>query len=456
MNIWKIANQENTFVKSEPHATHVVDELVKRALRKHPIKLNKTLIQSLVNNTLYLKDWKRIIVQNVPTPQHIVHLYCKTITIHAIIEGFKKGCVRRHPVLCELMAVILHNNWVDTAYDKRTFGVVEKTVHMMIVYDALVKYSVTDAQFVKCVIDFYSFMKWKKYKTNYELLSKMNTESLFSLVKAESVDWCLTQFLQMCEVRKSRSFTKEQKKAMFAKIGDRCAFGLDTNIYEAVFGDKVINTDYSVNNATAGTNGLLLQPYGRPSLENGAIVFNDMTQTYMSQYTSWNLCFICKYTSAPLLYAKLFQPFVLDAEPKYFMFRRAISLLFTVQSTLCNVLYSTHNKDHYDVSKIHLTFSELNLAYGNAMMRHIHGNTSYWYKTKLFFKNIPYLVKKITTLFQSHPLEHMNSRKQYTRKRSSVLYTELTGKSLKRPNRQIRERSRTHSRTRSNRTKTKK
>jgi hypothetical protein len=138
------------------------------------------------------------------------------------------------------MAVILHNNWVDTAYDKRTFGVVEKTVHMMIVYDALVKYSVTDAQFVKCVIDFYSFMKWKKYKTNYELLSKMNTESLFSLVKAESVDWCLTQFLQMCEVRESRSFTKEQKKAMFAKIGDRCAFGLDTNIYEAVFGDKVI------------------------------------------------------------------------------------------------------------------------------------------------------------------------------------------------------------------------
>ena len=216
------------------------------------------------------------------------------------------------------------------------------------------------------------------------------------------------------------------------------------------------NTDYSVNNATAGTNGLLLQPYGRPSLENGAMVFNDMTQTYMSQYTSWNLCFICKYTSAPLLYAKLFQPFVLDAEPKYFMFRRAISLLFTVQSTLCNVLYSTHNKDHYDVSKIHLTFSELNLAYGNAMMRHIHGNTSYWYKTKLFFKNIPYLAKKITTLFQSHPLEHMNSRKQYTRKRSSVLYTELTGKSLKRPNRQIRERSRSHSRTRSNRTKTKK
>ena len=454
MNIWNIAQQENHFVKTKKEAKKVLDDSVARALQKHPITLDIKLIHHIVNHTLYLKQWEKIIVQNVPTPQHIVDTYCKQPNIiRTVIDGFKHGCVQRHPVFCELIGMILHHKWLDTSYTKKVFQVVNKTVHTMVVFEALVRYAITDAKFLKCVIDFYSFMKWKKYKNNYELLSKLDKESLFALVKAESVDWCLTQYLQMCEVRDSHSFTKKQKEDLYEKIGERCAFGLDTNIYEAVFGDKVINTDYSVNNATAGTNGLLLQPYGRPTLENGVMVFNGMEQTYMSMYTSWNLCFICKYTSAPLLYAKLFQPFVLDAEPKYFMFRRAISLLFTVQSTMCNILYSMNNKDQYDVSKIHLTFSKLNLAYGTAMMQHIHGYTSYWYKTKLFFKNVPYLARKLVTLFQSKPLEHMNSRKQYTRKRSSVLYKELTRQSLKRPYKQVRERSRSASRTKSKRTK---
>lgn len=452
MDVWEFANEQNTLVKNKETAKRIVDTFIRCAVKKRPLKFKKKLIESLINRTLYLKDWKKFIVQNVPTPQQIVYTYCKEHTIKSVIHQFKIGCVNRHPVLCELMAIILENEWISTKYDKKTFLVVEKMVHMMLIFDALVKYAVTDPKFVMCVIDFYSFMKWKKYETNYELLSKLNKESLFSFVKAESVDWCLIQFLQMCEIRSSHSFTKKKKQDLYVKLGERCAFGLDANIYEAVFVDKMINTDYSVNNATAGTNGLLLQNHGIPTLEKNAIVFNDMTQTYASHYTAWNLCFICKYMSAPLLYAKLFQPFVLDAEPKYFMFRRAISLLFTVQSTLCNLLYSGVYHDQFDVSKIHLSFSKLNLGFGNAIMNRIHGSTSYWYKTKLFFKNIPYLAKKLTILFQSKPLEHMNSRKKYTRRRSSVLYKELTGRTLRRPYKQLRGRSRSNSRTKSNRT----
>ena len=432
MNIWNIAQDQNKLIKTKRTAKTVVSDLVERALQKFPITLDIKLIHDIVNNRLYLKHWKKIIDQDVPTPQHIVDTYCKQPNIiETVIDGFKHGCVRRHPVLCELIGIISHHKWLDTAYTKKVFKIVNKTVHAMVVFEALVRYAITNAKFIICVIDFYSIMKWKKYKSNYELFSKLNKSSLFTLVKAESVNWCLMQYLQMNDTQKSQSFTKEQKEKMLEKIGDRCRFGLDTNIYEAVFADKVLNTNYSVKNATAGTNGLLLQPYGIPTLENKVMVFSGMQQTYMSMYTSWNLCFICEF-SAPLLYAKLLQPFVLDAEPKYFMFRRAISLLFTVQSAMCNMLYNVDYKDTFDVSKIHLSFAELNLAYGTAMMQHIHGQTSTLYKTKLFFKNIPYLARKLVILFQSKPLKHMNSRKKYTRRSSNKLYKELTRRRLKR------------------------
>lgn len=447
MNVWDIAKTENRYVKNQADATQVVNKIVRLAQSKHRVTLDRTLVDSLVLHTLFLKEWDERIKYK-PNPLDIVKTYIKRNNIASVLDGFKKGCIGRHPVLCELMAIILENKWVEDHYDEKTFKVVKNTVHMMLIFDALVKHTVSDSHFLVCLMDYYSFMKWRKYKTNNELLGR-DKESLFAVIKAESVDWCLTQFLQMKDVRDSKSFNKTQRAEMFRLIGKRCAFGLDTNIYEAIVGDKIINTEYSRNNATAGTNGLLLQPYGIPSLENSQMVFNQMRQSYASHYLAWNLCFICKYTSAPMLYAKLFQPYVLDAEPKDFMFRRAISLLLTVQSVMCNIFYRNSYRDSYDVSKLHVPFSELNLKYGNAIMVHYHGTSSHWHKFKLFWHHLPHLASKLTALFRSKPLAHMNSRKPYRRRRSSSLYKELTWKTLKRPYRQVKSRSRSRSRRRS-------
>ena len=427
-----MAKDHNTLCKTKSDATRILRALKDSLSTKISFDYDTTRGNRLLQQDMFFQSWTSRIREKVAAPQTIVDAFLPKCSLETTIDRCIHGLIERHPILCELAGLLHQSNTIDTHWNDTLKNTILDTLHAMHIYEALARYAADgNKKMVTSLIDFYSFEKWAMYKSRRELLTKTHP---FTFVKSESVNWCLMQYISMSNVMEDTTLEPDEKQMLLSKMGKMVTFGLNTNIYEAVFADKVRSSSknkYRLN-SDAGKHGLLFYPYGIASVKNDILYFEDMSQYYASMYLAWNLCFICEAPNAHLLYAKLLQPYVLDAPPHAFMFRRALSLLITVQSFMCNALRKTPTyRNRYDMRKMHPLFAALNLKYANTAMIHNHGTTSYSYKLKKFFLNLPSLSKQMMNLIRTDPLKHMDSRKQFQAPRVSEVYRRVLRKTKK-------------------------
>lgn len=416
-HIWDIAKKHNRLCKTKAVAKTNVDALVEQVRQHVPIELDTEMLTSLLDDTMYFHKWTWVMRDSTSqTPHQIVDEFRREMRMSYFVNAFKTALVKNHPVICEIATYMLVNDCVKKHWTPKMTQLVKQTLHVMYIYDAITRYASANSSFSMDLINYYYIMKWKHRKSTADML--LDIDSVFSFVKAESVVWCFDRLYQMREVHHS-VISASNKAHIKKKLGQEIALGLKTNIYEAILADKYINTKASRLNARAAQNGLIKHPCGIAHYEQNAdtLSFPQVTQLYTSMYTSWNLCFVSPFGPAPLLYAKLLYPYLAGSPPKSFLFRRAVSLLIAVNSSLCSRLNNiSPNESHKfdDVQHLQLMMAQSNLLYANEMLRMHQGTPkSRLRRHKAFVKSVPKTMKNIRTLYESKPFDQYASRKKY-------------------------------------------
>ena len=414
-HIWDIAAKHNRLCKTKADAKANIDALVEQVRQRVPLGLDTGMLTSLLDDTMHFHKWTWVMRDSsLQTPHQIVAEFRRKMRMSKFVSAFKTALATNHPVICEIATYMLVNDCVKKHWTPKMTQTVKQTLHTMYIYEAITRYASANSSFPIELINYYNTMKWTHKKSTTNLL--LNTNSAFSFVKAESVVWCFDRFYQMRTVHQS-AISASNKTHIKKKLGKEIALGLKTNIYEAIFADKYINTSASRINARAAQNGLITHPCGIAHYEQSAetISFPQMTQLYTSMYTSWNLCFVCLFSPAPLLYAKLLYPYLAGSPPKSFIFRRAVSLLIAVNSVLCNQLNNISTESHkFDVPHLQLMMAKSNLLYANEMLRMHRGTPkSRLQKHATFVKSVPKTIKNIQMMYESKPFDQYASRKKY-------------------------------------------
>jgi len=403
-NPWHIAQTVNTHVKTPHDAVPILDkmgDIVKTHINNG--KYNKVLAITLLNDDLQFRNWD--ITKGEDSPVSILNTYVNSYGSSILIDTLdtvKRSIVEKHPVLCELFAIAIHEKWIYNECTERHWHIIHKMCHMMVIYDALVKHAIKSKEWIYLVIDHYSKIKWEKFNTIKEYIRKTNA---FSFIKGESVNWCLFQFFKMCVVKYDTTKDNTTHKLLLNKLGKTIKIGLDINIYEAVSVDRVLQNS---QNATAAVKGLLGTTTGSATISEQDTMQIDVGQQWASLYVAWNLCFICKFSNAHMLYAKLLHPYTLDAPPEDFVYRRAISLLFAVQGFLINQLNNVESPPSFPSAvKMQTTLATLNEKYAKEMVKINPHPTK---NPLLKIKTLHYNIRQIT---DTSPLMHILSRTTY-------------------------------------------
>ena len=414
-HIWDIAEKHNRLCKTKAVAKANIDALVEQVRQHVPLELDTEMLTSLLDCTMYFHKWAWVMRDShSQSPHQIVREFQREMRMSYFVEAFKTALVKNHPVVCEIATYMLVNDCVKKHWTPKMTLLVKQTLHVMYIYDAITRYASTNSSFLMDLANYYYVMKWKHKKSTENMM--MDVNSGFQFVKAESVVWCMDRFYQMREVHHS-AVSSSNKAQIKKKLGQEIALGLKTNIYEAILADKYINTKASRLNARAALNGLIKHPCGIAHYVQRAdtMVFPQMTQLYNSLYTSWNLCLVSPFSPAPLLYAKLLYPYLAGCPPKSFIFRRAVSLLVAVNSSLCGRLNNRYNESHkFDVQHLQLMMAQCNSLYANEMlMMHQGTPKSRLQRHTAFAKSVPKTMKNIRTLYESKPFKQYESRKKY-------------------------------------------
>lgn len=415
-SIWDIAKKHNRLCKTQATAKRNIDALVARLQQQLSLDLDLQMLRSLLKETLFFNKWQNVIRdKTVQTPMEVVESYRHKTTMRAFIQAFKKGVVTNHPVLCEIATCLLKKGDAKTKLNPSTALVLKQTLHIMYILEAITRYACHNSTFTLHLINYYYTLRWSHCKS---ISHYANIETVFPFVKAESVMWALDRYYQMRVVHQS-SIHPNNKRTILNKIGEEVVLGLNTNVYEAVLADKYLNTKVTNMNAKAAITGLLKSSYGHAEYKPDTIVFPKMTQLYASMYTSWNLCFVCPYNFAPLLYGKLLFPYLTNSPPQHFIFRRALSLMVVANSILCTHLYKTQPLGKFDVKATRERLAQCNLLYANEIFVKANHQQSRVRSTKRIMKTM----KQAKALYNSMPFQHYNSRKKYKPPPIQTIYT---------------------------------
>lgn len=415
-HIWDIAAKHNRLCKTKAIAIANLDALVEQVRQHVPFELDTVMIKSLLDDTMHFHKWTWVMRgSSSQTPHHIVAEFQRKMRMSHFVRAFKKALVKNHPIICDIVTHMLINDCVKKHWTPKMTRLVKQILHVMYIFEAITRYATANSSFLIDLVNYYNTMKWQHKKSTADLL--LNIDFAFPFVKAESVVWCMDRFYQMRKVHHSE-ISASNKAHIKKKLGQEIALGLKTNIYEAILADKYINTKASLLNARAAQNGLIKHPCGIAHYEQqtDTMTFPQVTQLYNSMYISWNLCFVSPFGPAPLLYSKLLYPYLAGSPPKSFIFRRAVSLLIAVNSSLCNKLNNISNKPlkFDDVQHLQMMMAQRNVSYANEMLRMHQGTPkNRLQRQKAFVKNVPKTMKNIRTLYESKPFKHYASRKKY-------------------------------------------
>lgn len=419
--IWEIAKAHNTLCRTPSSARDNIDELFEQVQRHLPLDLDTSYLMTLLDDTMHFKLWHKVkCPSSVPSPYVIVQRFAKKTPLQVLCRQFKTALVDHHPVLCELAThILLQGQWANkwTAKMKQLF---KQTIHVAYIYEALTRYAEAHSPFLTQLVHYYYTVKWTHRKPLVDFMNP--TGGGFSFVKSESVMFAFDRYYQMAVIHKQKNIHKRNKAHILQNLGKEIRLCLDTNVCEAIMADRYINTTISKQNAKAAMDGLIAHDYGIGHYKDDTVVFPNMTRLYTSLYTSWNLCFIFPYQSAPLLYPKLLFPFLLGAPPRLFIFRRSISLWIAINSWLCSYLCKKPPLSAFPVPELHPMLARLNMLYAKDIKR-LQTPPKHRVRPLAVVKRILKTVKNIHTLVEARPFQHYTSKKKYAPAKMSTIYT---------------------------------
>ena len=223
LDLWSIAKKHNTVCKSQANAKQILNALKTNLATKISFDFDTQRGNKLLNKDLFLEDWDSRIRERILSPHTIVKNYTIKWSMETTINRCIRGLIKKHPILCELASILHQSNTLDTYWNDTLKETILDTLHVMHIYEALVRYADGNKKMVTSLIDFYSFEKWESYKSSWELLTKTHP---FTFIKAESVNWCLMQYISMSDVIEDNTLEHATKTKMLSKMGEMVTFGL--------------------------------------------------------------------------------------------------------------------------------------------------------------------------------------------------------------------------------------
>ncbi len=266
------------------------------------------LLKSIVEGEMYLADFD-------PMHNRLRDAMAQPESFDPMLQAIRSAILRRHPAIQEFLAAAIEERLLQGA--ARIPAVILMTCHRIFLLEILVQEMIKSPEFLLQLHRHYG-AKLRELGIGKSFLAAARdvyraTEDLFETAKFLTVDNSIRQYL---ELRAKTALTAEDLKKRNK--------GLFLNIFEATVSDYA--RGYR-DNALGGValSMSMVQDMGIEG-SNRMVVLN-FKPGWAELYETWNLAFVCgKVGNADIILPKLLIPQVIAAEPRHYLFVRAITL----------------------------------------------------------------------------------------------------------------------------------
>lgn len=305
------------------HGGDVVDRIATLllSLDRWDLRSDPVVMKDVVENEFYLKTFPEAITLIQPyldAPQPLSDFF----------QQIKQAIRSRHPAIIEVLTQTEEIGILPTRLSKEQTALTIRTLHNMVVLEALVQEMTRDVIFMKAVQDHYLKLRYEILPKESSLWQKYEaTGGVFEVAKLLTMDQVFEQYLLFR--------TKGPLDAGDLKAKD---FGLRLNISEATIADTL---QCNFSNAYVGRTLLSSRIQSLFKCTEGPLYQHFESDSWSPLYETWNLAFVLgNLENLHIVLPKLLIPSVIDATPDEYLFYRGISLWVTIN------LYLLHNMHH--------------------------------------------------------------------------------------------------------------
>lgn len=291
------------------------------SLDRWDLKSDPVVMKDVVENEFYLKTFPEAVALIQPyldEPQPLTHF----------LQQIKQAIRFRHPAIVEVLTRTEKEGVLPIKLSEEQTALTIRTLHNMVVLEALVQEMTRDVGFMQTVQDHYLKLRYEILPKKSSLWQKYQaTGGVFEVAKLLTMDQVFEQYLHFR--------TKGPLDAGDLKAKD---FGLRLNISEATIADTL---QCNFSNAYVGRTLLSSRIQALSKCKEGLLHQHFGSDDWSPLYETWNLAFVLgNLENLHIVLPKLLIPSVIDASPDEYLFYRGISLWVTIN------LYLLHNLHH--------------------------------------------------------------------------------------------------------------